>query len=507
MAQNRNYYCTWNTQNFGCIAGREARTLTGAEGAKAARDRLDEAFIFGEGGLAEQYGEIRRELYFLLDDGWDVPYHVHPDTQIERFGSMLLAKERFPSFEGSPAKRLEKLNQALKDRGWRGAGLWVAAHGAGEHPDTGLFTEQESLRYWGERMLWCREAGIEYWKVDWGFHQFEAEWRGMLTRLRDRLYPSLHIEHSYPAASPLNHVVLENGKQVSDGRFAGWEDHPAKWGEVLRQSGIFRTYDVLQKFSPVSTLDRVEVLMRENPDSGAVLNCEDEVYIGAVLGCSLGIMRSGLCQEIPGFDFDPRGLSRRLDEVARAVNWQKLAPAFPIREGKAESSGDFAAEKGILHEGEFWEEEYLEREICQVCHSVIVRNMELPKVTYYEEKKPVTAAARHPNGSVSVLALPVLERDGNWRTPGAGITLHHISPGEPVGVFGHWERIVLGEFAEAGSLRVFAADLKDMAQEDITDGCVSCGDQIEIGKEVLERICRNRKGDLSEPGIVLFLRR
>ncbi len=506
MTQSRNYYCTWNTQNFGRVGGREPETVTGAEGAKAARDRLNEAFVFGEGGLAEQYEEIRGDLYFLLDDGWDVPCHVHPDTQIVRFGSMLLSQERFPSFTGTAEQRLAKLNQALKDRGWKGAALWVAAHGAGEHPDTGLFSEEESLRYWGERMRWCREAGIEYWKVDWGFHQFEAKWRGMLTELRERLYPALHIEHSYPAASPLNNAVLEKGSQVSDGRFAGWGEYPAKWGEVLRKSEIFRTYDVLQKFAPVSTLDRIEVLLRENPDSNAVLNCEDEVYTGAVLGCSLGIMRSGLCREILGFDFDPRRLSKRLDEVMRAVNWQKLAPAFPIREGGVGSSEDFVTETGILHEGEFWEEEYLERRICQTCHSVVVRNMKLPKVTYYEEKKPVVAAARHPGGAVSVLALPRLEEGGNWRTPEVGIVLNEIPRDVPVGVFGHWERIVLGGLAEAGNLRVFAADLKDMVQEDVTDGCLVCGDQIQVGKEVLERVSRNRKGDLSEPGTVLFLR-
>lgn len=478
----------------------------GEEGARAARNRMREEFLFGEGGLADQYPEIRKELYFLLDDGWDVPFDVHPDRQITRFGSLILAEDRFPSFSGSPAERLKKLNRALQERGWKGAALWVAAHGVGEDPEKGVMSRKEAERYWGERMRWCCEAGIEYWKIDWGFHQFDPAWKEMITSLRDRLAPSLHVEHSFPAACPLNHVTLQAGVQVSDGRFAGWEDYPARWGEALRCSEIFRTYDVLQKFAPVSTLDRMVTLMTENEQADTILNCEDEPYLGAVLGCSLGIMRSGLCEEIPGFCFDPRQTRRRLDEVTRAVNWQKLAPPFSIREGALKTGGELIRETGRLHRGEFWEAEYLEREIFQQCHGIVVRNRELPEILYEETVHPIVAAAEHPNGAVSVLTLARQDGAGGWRTPGAGIVLKGIRRKTPVGVFGHWSRVILTVAEGEKPLRVLAADLRDGNRRDITAGCRIVGNQIEIGREVFEKIGENREGDLSEPGIVLFLR-
>lgn len=477
----------------------------GEEGARAARNRMREEFLFGEAGLADQYHESRGELYFLLDDGWDVPFDVHPDRQITSFGSLILSEERFPSFYGSPAEKLKKLNRAFQERGWKGAALWVAAHGAGEDPEKGLMSRKDAERYWGERMRWCSEAGIEYWKIDWGFHQFEPAWKEMITSLRDRLAPSLHIEHSFPAASPLNHVTMQAGIQVSDGRFAGWEDYPARWGEALRCSEIFRTYDVLQKFAPVSTLDRIVTLMLENAQADTILNCEDEPYLGAVLGCSLGIMRSGLCEEIPGFCFDPRKTGRRLDEVTRTVNWQKLAPPFPIRQGRVKTGAELIRETGQLREGEFWEEEYLNRDIFQQCHGVVARNRELPEILYKEEERPVVAVAEHPNGAVSALTLARYDGDGVWRTPGAEIVLGGIRKGVPAGIFGFWSRVTLRAAEGEECEKVLAADLKDLIRKDITDACRIQGNRIEIEGDVLEKIAENRQGDLSEPGIVLYL--
>ena len=132
-----NYYCTWNIQNCGrpeSVHEKSPDVFLGAEGARLARDYLCEKTIFQKGGLADQYPEVRSELYFLLDDGWDVPYGVHPDKNITAFGSLKLAEDRFPSFTGTPAERLKKINQAFKERGWKGIGLWVAAHAVGESP-------------------------------------------------------------------------------------------------------------------------------------------------------------------------------------------------------------------------------------------------------------------------------------------------------------------------------------------------------------------------------------
>ena len=146
-----NYYCTWNAQNCArpdAVLEPSAEVFLGADGAKKARDYLDEDSIFGSGDLAGQFAPVRDQLYFLLDDGWDVPRGTHPvnDAAIESFGSLELARDRFPSFPGTPAQRLRGVNEALKARGWRGAGARrraakdsSAASGAARRaPNTGV---------------------------------------------------------------------------------------------------------------------------------------------------------------------------------------------------------------------------------------------------------------------------------------------------------------------------------------------------------------------------------
>ena len=505
---NANYYCTWNTQNFGRTDAqyeKSADVFLGAEGAKKARNFLDEEHIFQEGGLADQYEEIRKDLYFLLDDGWDVPYNVNPDINIAAFGSLLLAEDRFPSFTGTPAQRLKKINQAFQDKGWKGVGLWIASQAAGESSVLGGWSMEESRKYWRERMEWCKEAGIEYWKIDWGYHLIDAKWRNMLNELRDEIMPTLHIEQCYPT-DPTNYVEFLDGEQVSSGNLSVDWAYPEAWYEILEQAEIFRTYDVLPQFSQVSTVERVVSAMKQCPDSKAVINCEDEVYLGAVLGCNLGIMRSGLCKEIPVYRFDPQNYSRRLDEVVRAVNWQKLAPAFPIRDGKIVASDFMERETYYFQSGEIWKEEYIGKEIYQECPGIIARNMELPELYYYEDRRPIVAVATHPNGAISAVSLPRGDGRGNYETPKTGIVLKDIQCGKPIGIFGHWEKITfVGTEAFAGR-EIWVEDLKDGAGIDITMQVSVVGNRVEIDSDVLQQLAQSMKTDLSEPGMLFYIR-
>ena len=120
------YWCTWSTQNR--VAedkkGREnnfdSAAFLGDQGAQLARAEMNEDNIFRSGGWADFYPEIRGDLFFMLDDGWDVPYGVHPDKNRPSFGSLILDKQRFPLFEGDDKTRLKKLSDAVKARGWRG---------------------------------------------------------------------------------------------------------------------------------------------------------------------------------------------------------------------------------------------------------------------------------------------------------------------------------------------------------------------------------------------------
>ena len=95
------------------------------------------------------------------------------------------------------------------------------------------------------------------------------------------------------------------------GRFAPWDDGRvlAETLEVLRFSSVLRTYNVIHQFAGPSTLDRVAQLVASKPaqapGDGGLLLCEDQVYLGAGLGCAMGIMRTSLWKTYPGRENRP----------------------------------------------------------------------------------------------------------------------------------------------------------------------------------------------------------
>jgi hypothetical protein len=162
-----NYWCTWNTQNVAWMVGLDhvsPQDMEGSAGAAKARASLNEDLLLGKNGWARRFFQrARTDLYLVLDDGWDTP---PSGSMVEHLSSMILHPGRFPSHQaGSHAQRLKSLNDAVKCLGWRGIGVWLPAQESApfmeEHP------EIEPEAYWRERIEWSREAGIEYWKVDW----------------------------------------------------------------------------------------------------------------------------------------------------------------------------------------------------------------------------------------------------------------------------------------------------------------------------------------------------
>ena len=64
----------------------------------------------------------------------------------------------------------------------------------------------------------------------------------------------------------------------------------------------------------------------------------DELYIGAALGCAIGIMRSR-------YGKDLFRMNTKLDEIAAAVRWQRFAPPFSGGELKVSDKILFALSK------------------------------------------------------------------------------------------------------------------------------------------------------------------
>jgi len=480
------YYCTWEAQNNIEKTDRESdyAAFEGDQGAQMARASLNDDILFGKNGLALQYEKVRGDLYFILDDGWDVPYNVHPATDMYEFGSLLLNEERFPSCTGEPWERLAKMNERIKALGWKGLGLWLAAQAQGEREGK-LLSKEQSIAYYTERLKWCRQANIDYWKVDWGFHCHSVEYRKMLTDLGKEVYPELYIEHCR-CMRPTN----ENA-----GRFDNWEDITDKSLDIFEFSDIFRSYDVTIPLSVVTTLDRLSVLLQKQVSKNAlgIINCEDELYIGAALGCSLGVMRTKLNKS-----------HRNMDEVIRAVNWQRIAPAFGA--GKSNISNEIGIDTWHFKPGDTWAAELIGTELKQGAPIAMARGLNLPRLDKPNGEAPFVVAAKNPNGAISIATLRRASLDG-IKTPECSIHLEVGDTEHPIGIFGYYGQLNLYFDRPISAMKIYAQDLAGDVARDITDLLTVNDNRLIIPGGLIAELGLSSasEGDNSEPGLVLAL--
>lgn len=391
----KSYYCTWLAQNFiAADAGEKRATVrpafTGDQGANCARDKVNEHTVFGKGGMASVKG--RGDLFLVLDDGWDVPYHTDSSVDKDRFGSLEANEGRFPSAKGTSAERLKYLNGRAKSLGWKGIGIWVAAQRCGK--DYMLPFAEADKEYWRERILWCKQAGVTYWKVDWGTSEHDVAFRKFLTDAAEELYPELTVEQAI-CCPPVN----GNTEELQRGAVGRFQDDAKISGlskETVAFSEVFRTYDVTPQFSAASTLDRAAYLM---PYAKGNLNVEDELYLAAALGCQMGIMRSKFGKELDCWDD-----SDRLQEADAALSWQRISP--PFTGGSVETSEEILADEWTFKDNEFWYQLINGRTIRQGAPAIIARNVPLPEVKAGATgEKPFVACALN-QGAYSVAVLP-----------------------------------------------------------------------------------------------------
>lgn len=507
-----NYYCTWRTQNRAKKSKKSSNAFLfeGDQGALGARNYLNEEIIFGENGWIYQYDLIRKDLYFCFDDGWDVPYNTDPGIMKYVFGSLIVEEERFPSFSGTPAERLKWLNDRTKAFGWRGAGIWIASQACGEGKDGFMMNDSQLEEYWRERARWSAYAGIEYWKVDWGVRSHDTKFRKMLTQIVHEEAPGLLVEHAFNAG-PLNDIATpgEKIKCNNTGRFSNWGNILQRTLDTLFFSDVLRCYDVTTHLSIPSTLDRLaEIFKGASVEKGAVglINCEDEVYIGAALGCSIGVMRSCFMEEVEGIRNDPLNSRKRIDEVIRCVRWQKLAPAFGAGATPTHVSFQVLDDSWTFRKGDTWAEWVIGTEVRQTAPAVISRGMKLPTIES-EYNTPYVTASRNPNGAVSIATFCRVSSQKGFHMPLASVTMEIEEGFGPVGIFGRFNdlRIIFSE--NLNDYRIFGQDLMGEEAIDITERVIIDGKSVLIPGELIHEIglMAASKGDLSEPGMALSL--
>ena len=421
-----NYWCSWSAQWALSKVKQDAEGINlGYFVDSDARSFLCEEIVFGEGGFAHQFPEVRKDLFLLLDDGWDVPPDVSVKQDISAFGSLIPDIDRFPSFPGTPAQRLKGINDRLQAMGWRGLGLWISPTMTGE--DFHITYDEDPARneaYWKERVLWCKEAGVRYWKVDWGSfgHSDIVEYRRMISRIGKQYFPELIIEQT-TCSAPYNGIPEEGKTRYTDYEFTISLAKP-----VSEFCDVYRTYDVTDDMlSDTTTLDRLAFFL---PFAKCVMNCEDALYTGAALGCALGVMRSHYGK---GY----LRMNRKLDEVIAAVKWQRYAPAFAG--GAFRVSDDLLSDEMFFGPRDTWNKVIRNRNVVQQAPAVMARNTPLPDVVR-EEKMPFVIASMNPSGAYSLAAIK--RREYLFDTTAPAVTCQ-VGQAQRVGIFGDFKEITL----------------------------------------------------------------
>ena len=475
-----NYWCTWAAQNYAYghnLSSLDPEILEGESGSKLANEAMTEMVLFGENGWAKSFfPKIRSDLYLLLDDGW----------QAGGTSTFELDAGKFPAFSGSFEDRLRKLNSATEGAGWRSTALWCRNTPGGD-ADQRLENRSES-------------AAIKYWKIDIGDPTFN------LVRLRDKKRIPLTLEH-------VHGELPVNGDWRKDGRF-GIQSRDSKRVEILRHTDVYRTYDVTSILSLPTTLDRLAEMLKGaegDPEVHGLINVEDEVYVAAAMGCTMGIMRHPLTGLRPGEDADlffngPRQAKKRMDEVVRAARWQRIAPPFSPGIGSINVSDEILTDTWTFERGQTWLSEIVGATVRQGAPARIARNIGLPEVKANGEK-PFVWATRFPNGAVAIAAQERTQVGNAWYMPASEVTLFVSDAPGPFGVFGYFDELTLNLNWSLGGKRILAQDLAGDEARDISNEVQVRERSLRIPGKVIRRVGLHNAttNDLSAPGLVIAI--
>jgi len=503
----RDYFCTWETQ----------RALW--KGPSCERDNLNEDVLFGRDGWARMlFSDARQGLHLTVDDGWDVPYGAtNGGAGIAAFGRVALNEARFPSFSGSDRQRLRAFSAAVRDCGWKGAGLWIAAQAEGETYERPF--ERNRLRENLKRRLSeSAEAGIGYWKVDWGVHSRDIWYREMVSELARAYAPETIVDHSIGFDNALNGTVRPSSKpRLADGsldlvgttgRMIGnpdFDDVKRQYAEIMAFSDSFRSYDTLGPMTAATAVERAvfELQCADETASRCTVNVEDEPLLGAALATGIGVMRAAVWPDPKVYEPAPK--QRRLAEIARCVAWRRYAPVFGSDRGCPVRFSDVTAEESWHYaKDSTWWRAAFGRTLFQRAPSVVSRGLPLPTVVSRDGERPLVCASRHPDtGAVAVASLPLLTNEKGRHTPVCDIALAaELEAGTPVGVFGTVGSVKIGCRAPG---RIYARDLLGGSATDITPSCRFESGSVVLPGDVLARIGVAEKNDGSSPGTLVIL--
>ena len=466
-SQAPDYFCTWNIQGY----------VTNYTGSENMRRVMTEKGLFGRDAFERWvnfFPEIRADLIFVLDDSWDIPADANYKSDNPYIGMLELDTSRFPSFRGVAVNRLRSLADSIEACGWKGLGLWVSPQKAPQLADV-----DEDV-FWENRLKTAEAARVKYWKVDWGRRDRDDAFRRRIARQARQLAP---------------HMVLENAMK----------------GEYIQFSDAFRTYDVENIISQPVTIQRVAELLayRAEADARGIINCEDEPYIAAGLGCAIGVMRHPFAGLLPNgrkdhaFPESVRDLKRRIDEVIRAVRWHRIAEPFGV-------DGEYLKDSVRLNDywtyqtDESWIGHAVGEPVKASAPARVSRHMPLPVVDSQSETRPFVLASRYPNGATAVATIGrTLDRD--YVSSPIPVRFEVEDWKAPIGLFGVFGDVTIRFRSLPASICIYAQDLKADKAENITNKVSIRNSSITFPADLLRRVGLSAAafGDKSDPGLVI----
>lgn len=544
------YFCTWNIQGY--VANYKNDSGTGSPYIRA---MMVEDNIFGGNNVykdnsfkienttvnvydkykdwASFFPSLHKDLILVLDDSWDIPLdkngrrpgNANNYGGMAPYGTNILNATRFPSFnKGSATADMKALVDKVtsSEYNYKGLGLWVACN---------VPEGQNDEKYWKERLKELGDAGVNYLKVDWDINNTQERnipYRQNLTDWALNINKNLILEHG---------TFQKNGND--DGIL-----------QVIEKSEVVRTYDVTNERAEAETINRIARILQRNlkpyKNGWGVINCEDEPYIAAGLGCAIGIMRHPLVGNLPNGSADNyfeekangRMIKHRLNEIVRAVHWHRIAQPFGINGEECHFSLKADGTMAEMSEGG------------STTYNTVSRGIALPSYTDADNtggsgisgaavsfnddgttkaadfgSRPFILASHYPSGATAIAAINRY-KDNIYNKIGINVTVQPPTNQEPVGIFGYYNNLTIKykDGLPTGTVKVWAQDLADDegTPTDITDQVtLNLADgSLVIKGTTINDLCRKnkypydevkkRKGmenldytDVSDPAIVL----
>lgn len=497
-AKAANYWCTWYAQNYWQQRGGEITDFETINNPNA-REELTYRHLYNaeDGWVTNFLPRGRNDWFFLIDHGWQTK--IPEERTVEGsapFFSCQIDPRDFKEYSNvKPDESLRLFNQEIKENGWRGLGLWVR----------GNITKEAAETF----VQWSKYAGIEYWKIDGGgtdhFYSYN---------IKEDIYPELQLEYICGANGPLNPDWHDSSRTEYPSPFAEGGAKQKAALKIIKNTDVFRTYDVAPILVSTSTMRRINDILQQTQGKSkykAILNIQDDPQVAAGLGCLVASKRHPNYMErtYKGEDFHhqirgKRMIQKRMNEIERFGRWQRIAPAFPAGEGTFLSSEKELIDSYPHTERDTWFKACWNKMVYQSAPAVMARNMPLPQVEVVGDA-PYVMATTYPNGSVCVATEGRVKPEDQWYHPKAKVTVRVEDASQPIGVFGHFDELIIEYDQAINAKYLWAQDLLAEQAIDIKSEVKIEQNRIIIAGELIDEIGTKAsdEGDISVPGMVL----